>query len=163
MALAFCGGVYFRRGAMWLVPFLAVAGSDLWINAYYASAYHYHFDTAGAVLRLLCFAAGLVVGGVVSARPRPLNLLSGILGCSLLFYFITNTAAWKADPVYAGTFAGWWQALTVGHPEFPPTIFFLRNTLLSDLGFTAAFALLVRSAAWTLRPARSAAPSKSAS
>ena len=82
--------------------------------------------TWGIALRLLCFAAGLIVGGAVAARPRPINLLSGILGSSLLFYFVTNSAAWKADPFYAPTLAGWWQALTVGHPEFAPTIFFFR-------------------------------------
>ena len=36
--------------------------------------------------------------------------------------------------------AGWWQALTVGHPEFPPTILFFRNTLFGDLMFTGLFA-----------------------
>jgi hypothetical protein len=163
MALAFCGGVYFRRGTMWLVPFLALAGSDLWIDRYYAAAYHYHFEASGIALRLLCFAAGLAIGGIVAARPRPINLLSGILGSSLLFYVATNTAAWKTDPFYAPTVGGWWQALTVGHPQFPPTIFFFRNTLVSDLLFTGAFALLVRSAAWAHRPAGSTAPSKSAS
>ena len=163
MALAFCGGVYFRRGAMWLVPFLALTASDVWIDQYYASAYHYHFDSAGAGVRILCFAAGLVIGGWVAPRPRAINLFSGILGSSLLFYVVTNTAAWKADPFYAGSAAGWWQALTVGHPQFPPTIFFFRNTLVSDLIFTAVFAVLVRSAASARRSVESAAPSKSAS
>jgi hypothetical protein len=36
--------------------------------------------------------------------------------------------------------AGWWQAMTVGRPEFPPTLFFFRNTLVSDLIFTGLFA-----------------------
>jgi len=164
MALAFCGGVYFRRGPMWLVPFLALAASDLWIDRYYATAYHYLFGIGGIALRLVCFAAGLLIGWMVSFRPRPINLLSGILGSSLLFYFVTNTAAWKSDPAqgYAPTLGGWWQALTVGLPQFPPTIFFFRNTLLSDLLFTGVFAALVKSAAW-VPAARKAVPSRSAS
>ena len=42
---------------------------------------------------------------------------------------------------------GWWQAMTVGHPEFPPTLFFFRNTLVSDLLFTGVFALAMEWAA----------------
>ncbi len=37
--------------------------------------------------------------------------------------------------------AGWWQALTVGHPGLPSTLYFFRNTFASDLIFTAGFAL----------------------
>ena len=42
-------------------------------------------------------------------------------------------------PDYAKTIPGWWQALTIGVPGFPPTLLFFRNTLLSDLLFTALF------------------------
>jgi hypothetical protein len=45
------------------------------------------------------------------------------------------------DAYYAHTLAGWWQAMTIGHPEFPPTLLFFRNTLLSDLFFAGAFVL----------------------
>jgi hypothetical protein len=31
--------------------------------------------------------------------------------------------------------------MTVGHPEFPPTLFFFRNSLASDFFFTGLFAL----------------------
>ena len=59
----------------------------------------------------------------------------------MLFYLVTNTASWASDAGYAHDAAGWWQAVTVGHPEFYPTLFFFRNTLLSDLLFTAGFAV----------------------
>ena len=51
------------------------------------------------------------------------------------------------DAFYAKTLAGWWQAMTVGHPEFPPTLLFFRNTLASDLLFTGIFVLAMESAA----------------
>ncbi len=60
---------------------------------------------------------------------------------SLLFYLVTNTDSWLGDAGYSHDAAGWWQAMTVGHPEFPPTLYFFRNTLVSDLLFTAVFAL----------------------
>jgi hypothetical protein len=92
-------------------------------------------------VRTVCFVAALVLGGMVSQRKNWLTLLAGCLGGSLLFYFATNTASFLGDAFYAPTLAGWWQALTIGHPEFPPTLFFFRNTLVSDLFFTATFAL----------------------
>jgi hypothetical protein len=70
-----------------------------------------------------------------------------ILGSSL-FYLVTNTIDWWFDsavpnpvPLYPHTLAGWFQALTIGHPGYPPTILFYRNTLLSDLLFTLLFVL----------------------
>ena len=42
---------------------------------------------------------------------------------------------------YTHDAAGWWQAVTVGHPQFYPTLFFFRNTLVSDLLFTGCFAV----------------------
>jgi hypothetical protein len=50
--------------------------------------------------------------------------------------------------MYVKTAAGWWQAITVGRPEFPPTLFFFRNTLLSDLLFTGIFAQVMEYAAY---------------
>ncbi len=140
MALTFCGAVYFRDRRLWLVPFGALLLSDLYIDRWYASHYGYEWHTSGAVIRLLCFAAALGIGRLVATRRSWANLLSGALGGSLLFYFVTNTAAWSGDAAYAGTAAGWWQAMTVGHPEFPPTLLFFRNTFVSDVVFTAAFA-----------------------
>jgi hypothetical protein len=37
--------------------------------------------------------------------------------------------------------AGWVQALTSGLPGFPPTWTFLRNSLLSDAGFSLLLVL----------------------
>jgi len=60
---------------------------------------------------------------------------------------VTNSASWWGDFAYARTVAGWWQALTVGHPGLPSTLYFFRNTFVSDLLFTAAFALAMEYAA----------------
>jgi hypothetical protein len=147
MALAFCGGVYFRSWRMWLIPFVALGLSDLYLDHYYSVQYHYEFPFAEWSIRLLCFAAGLGLGRLATRHRSWLNLLTGILEASLLFYLVTNTAAWRADPGYARTLAGWWQAMTVGHPQFAPTILFYRNTFASDLLFTGAFVLAMEYAA----------------
>jgi hypothetical protein len=140
MALAFCGGVYFRNRWLRLVPFAALSLTDLYIDRYYAAEYGYQWTAGGAVLRTLCFAAALGLGLLVARRRNCPNLFAGALGGALLFYLVTNTASWSGDAGYARTAAGWWQAMTVGHPEFPPTLMFFRNTLASDLLFTGLFA-----------------------
>jgi hypothetical protein len=141
MALAFCAGAYTRNKWMWLAPFAALILTDLYIDHYYAVVYHYEWSLSGAVLRTLCFGAGLGIGAAISRRRNWLNLLGGALACSILFYLVTHTASWAGDMGYAHNAAGWWQAVTVGHPEFYPTLFFFRNTLASDLLFTGCFAL----------------------
>jgi hypothetical protein len=141
MALAFCSGIYFRRGWVWLAPFAALTVSDLYIDHYYSVTYHYAWSAGGAVIRTVCFAAAVGLGVLVSRRRNWVNLLGGALAGSVLFYLVTNTASWASDAGYAHTLAGWWQAMTVGHPQFYPTLFFFRNTLFSDLIFTAGFAV----------------------
>jgi hypothetical protein len=147
MALTFCGAVYFRDKRLWLVPFAALTLSDLYLDYYYASVFHETWSWQSVIVRLLCFALALPIGRMVASRRNWLTLFCGALGASLLFYLITNTDAWRHDPHYAQTTAGWWQALTVGRPEFPPTILFFRNTLLSDLFFTGLFAAVMEFAA----------------
>ncbi|WP_438481841.1 DUF6580 family putative transport protein [Oleiharenicola lentus] len=140
MAIAFCGAVYFRNRWMWLVPFAAVGLSDLYINHFYATQYGFTWPLSGTIARTACFAAALFIGLWVSQRKSWLNLLNGALLGAILFYIVTNTQSWASDAFYAKTFAGWWQALTVGHPEYPPTVYFFRNTLFGDLMFTGLFA-----------------------
>jgi hypothetical protein len=140
MALTFCAAVYFRSSRLWLVPVLALLLSDLYLNWHYAQS-GYPWDGAALFLRLGCFVGALGIGRLVARHKSWLNLFSGALGGAVLFYLVTNTAAWITDPFYARSVAGWWQALTLGHPEFAPTLLFFRNTLASDLIFTAVFSI----------------------
>lgn len=147
MALTFCGAVYFKDKRMWLVPFAALTLSDLYLDHYYATQFGDTWVWASVLVRLTCFALALIIGHVVAHHKSWLNLFSGALAGAVAFYIATNTDAWIRDPFYAKTAAGWWQALTVGRPEFPPTLFFFRNTLASDLLFTGIFAATMEYAA----------------
>ena len=140
MAIAFCGAVYFRDRRMWAVPFIALALSDFYINWYYAKEYGFTWPVSGVIARTACFGVALLLGAWVAKRKSWLNLLNGALLGAIAFYIVTNTQSWVVDAFYAKTLAGWWQALTVGHPEYPPTVFFFRNTLGGDLMFTGLFA-----------------------
>ncbi len=147
MALTFCAAVYFKDKRTWLVPFAALLLSDLFLNYHYATTYGESWSWPSMAVRLVCFALALPLGRWVSEHKGWLNLLSGALAGSFFFYLATNTDAWIRDPFYVKTAAGWWQAMTIGRPEFPPTLFFFRNTLVSDLLFTGAFALAMEFAA----------------
>lgn len=140
MALTFCGAVYFKDKRMWLVPFAALTFSDLYLDWYYATNFHETWSWPSVAVRLVCFAFALPLGRFVASHKNWLSLLGGALAGSILFYLATNTDAWIRDPYYAKSAAGWLQAMTVGRPEFPPTIWFFRNTLVSDLLFTGLFA-----------------------
>jgi hypothetical protein len=151
MALTFCSAVYFRDKRLWLVPFLALTLSDLYLDHYYATTFGEEWKWPSVLVRALCFGLALPIGRLVAERKNWLNLFSGALAGSVIFYFVTNTDAWIRDPFYVKNAAGWWQALTVGRPEFPPTLFFFRNTLVSDLLFTGLFALAMEFAALRAR------------
>jgi hypothetical protein len=141
MALAFCAGAYTRNRWLWLAPFAALALSDVYIDRYYAAMYHYEWSLQASAIRILCFAAAAGIGLSIARRRNWVNLFGGALAGSVIFYLVTNTASWAGDLAYARTAAGWWQAMTVGHPQYDPTLLFFRNTLASDLLFTAGFAI----------------------
>lgn len=138
-ALAFCGAVFWRDKRLWLIPFAALTISDIWLNYYHATRFGYTWSIGEMALRVAAVAAALGFGCLAARRPTAHMMLSGALASSLVFYFVTNTVAWIDDTFYPATFGGWWQAMTVGHPEFPPTLWFFRNTLIGDLFFSAVF------------------------
>lgn len=137
MAMVFCTAVYLRHKAAWLLPISALVLSDVILNVRYGAGIFHASD----LIRYGCYAAAIGLGGLVFRRKNWATIFGGAFGASVLFYVATNTGAWLSDPFYARTAAGWWQALTVGHPQFPPTILFFRNSLTSDLFFTGVFAL----------------------
>lgn len=70
-----------------------------------------------------------------------IGLVGGLVGsiiCTISFYLVTNTVSWLADPAYAMNFSSWLQSLTtgIGTPGLPPTWWFLRQSLISDLAFS---------------------------
>lgn len=140
MALTFCGAVYFKDKRMWLVPFVALTLSDLYLDYHYATAYGDTWSWPSVAVRLACFAFALPLGQFVAQHKNWLTVFGGALAGSILFYVATNTDAWLRDIYYAKNAAGWVQAMTTGRPEFAPTIWFFRNTLVSDLLFTGLFA-----------------------
>ena len=136
-AILLCGAVYLPRRIALFLGAGPIVVADLLLNVYYRAPL---FDT-GMLSRYFSFGLILYLGFWLKQQHkyRMLLLLLSALVSSFLFYFITNTGAWMVTAQYPKTLPGWWQALTVGLPGFPPTLFFFRNTVLSDLLFTALF------------------------
>lgn len=136
-AIAFCAAVYFPRRFKFTIPFAALLLSDLILDAYYHASL---FDPI-VFSRYLAFGLVGLLGLTLSGKTTFSRLLPASIFCSALFYFVTNAFSWVADPGYVKNFAGLIQALTIGLPEYSstPTWMFFRNSVLSDLLFTALF------------------------
>jgi len=143
-ALALCGSVYFQKPWNWVGPLMALLISDAVLNLRYGQPL-FTANTLAAGASYLLIAE---LGRVVAARPSWGSWLGSALGSSLVFYLLTNSAAWGMNPGYDKTLAGWWQALTMGMPGFPPTWTFLRASVISDLLFTAIFVVGIE---WSAR------------
>ncbi len=137
-ALAFCAGVYFGGRAAWILPLGTLFLSDLALNLHYGEPFRFF-----QLFTYLSYAVLIGLGRFFGPKASPLNLLGGSLAGAVLFYLITNTAAWFFNPFhhpeYTKTLTGWIIALTKGTANWPDTWMFFRNTLMSSGLFTGLF------------------------
>jgi len=151
-AVMFCAGVFFPGRLAWWLPLATLAVTDLGLNCYYAFGLGYDvWELSKLVYLGFNYAAYVVLiwlGRRFKQQASFLALLGGGLLGALLFYLITNTAAWFfnpfGNPEYTRTFLGWLTALTKGTAGWPQTWEFFRNTLLSAGLFTGLFVGAVR-------------------
>jgi hypothetical protein len=132
MALAFTGTLVFsKRVSFLLIPLLLVAVDAAATGL--QSVLHWE-----ALAVYPCFAIAALLASRRRGKMSLLGSLVGVVACALVFYLITNTVAWISNPVsaYSKDLAGWLQAITTGEPGHLPSWFFLRNSLVSDLGFS---------------------------
>lgn len=136
MALAFAGTLLFPKALPWWGVVAAMVGLDVMVQGSVILDYP---GTMGLVYA--CFAVAAFAGVRLRGGVGGLGVVGGAVACSLGFYLVTNTLSWMVMPEYARSVAGWVQALTSGLPGFPPTWTFLRNSLLSDAGFSLLLVL----------------------
>ena len=157
-ALALCGSAYFPKPWNWRGPLLALLLSDFVLNLHYRQ---FPF-TLNTLTAMLAYGGIIQIGRVVASRPSWGAWLGGALASSLVFYLMTNTLSWWQNVGYDKNLSGWWQALTIGMPGYPPTWTFLRASVISDLLFTAIFVVGIEWSArrhpGKVRPVLSAAP-----
>jgi len=136
-AVALCGAIYLPRRLAVILPLAMLFISDLVLNLFH---YHQPLFTFDILPRYLALTLISLLGFALRGRSNVLRLLLASVAGSLIFYVITNTGSWLSDPAYARTGAGWVQAMSSGLPGYPPTWWFYRQTLLSDIFFTLLFA-----------------------
>lgn len=143
-ALAFCAGAFFTGRLKWWLPLATLVGTDLALNLYYLLALGINAFKATQLINYAAFLAIIWFGTRFNPRSSFTKLLSGGIIGAILFYLITNTAAWLFNPFnnpeYTKTLMGWIIALTKGTGGYPTTLQFFLNTLLSGGLFTALFA-----------------------
>ena len=151
-ALMFCAGVYFPGRLAWWLPLSVMLVTDLGINLYYQQELGLSvFGTTMLVClgaNYVAYAALIWLGRRFSSRDKLLTMLGGGLVGAILFYILTNTAAWLFNPFhnleYTRSLAGWFTALTKGTAGYPQTWEFFRNTMISGGLFTGLFAGAVK-------------------
>lgn len=136
-AIALCSAAYFPRKYKFSVPLITLFLSDVILNVRYGAA------LLDPEILVRYFALALVggVGLLLQNRASLKTLLPASIVASTMFYVITNTFSWLSDPGYAKNLAGLIQSMTVGLARYSatPTWMFFRNSLVSDLIFTALF------------------------
>jgi hypothetical protein len=133
IATAIFSGAYLTRNkwAM-LVPFIALLATDA------IGQFLIHSDTLGFYdvpqmsVVYGSFGLALLIGKLYAPKPSLLRYIGVTLGGSVTFFLVTNFALWPfyANQLYPQTLGGVLQSYMVALP-------FYRNTLLSDLIFTA--------------------------
>ncbi len=137
-ALAFCAGVYLRGPMGWWLPLGTLLITDITLNVLVYGAP----PIAGfMVANYAGYALIIWVGRRFQSKDSFFTILGGGLFAAILFYLVSNTAAWLANPMYAPkSLATLIQALTTGIPGLPPTWEFFRGSLMSTGLFASFFA-----------------------
>jgi hypothetical protein len=117
--------------------------TDLALNFYYMLRFDMNPFQPMQLINYAVYAVIFVLGRRFGPKASFARLLAGGILGALLFYLITNTAAWLfnpfGNPEYTKNLIGWLHALTKGTAGYPQTWEFLRNTLLSGGLFTGLF------------------------
>jgi len=150
-AMFFCAAACLGLRWLW-VPAVAWLGSYPITNAIKG----YPLDWQ-ILLVLIGFALAIGLGWLLRKNRKLLPMLGGAIGVALLFYTVTNLGSWLLAP-YPKTWAGFWQAQTVGLPGYIPAWVFLKNAIMANLIFTALFLLGQRQ--WAETPSGELAPAR---
>ena len=131
-AIALFGGTYLNRKYLaFLVPIAAMFLSDILLG--------FH-TTMFAVY--ISFVATVGIGLWLSRKPSVLGILGASLGSTILFFVVTNFAAWLGSPFYPQSFAGLMESYAAGLVFFnngANGISFFMNSLVGDLFYNTVF------------------------
>lgn len=138
-ALLFCGAAFWKSNK-WMLPTALVVWiiSSPIVNI--LQGYPFHSAT---LVTLLAFLLVAIIGFKFAGKSFGKLIFGTILGATA-FYFVTNTASFITDPVYAKTLDGYLQCMWTGSPaptHGTPTWTFFRNSLAANALGTSLFLL----------------------
>ncbi|MBP9151971.1 MAG: hypothetical protein KBF73_06780 [Flavobacteriales bacterium] len=121
-AIALFGGAMLSNRALgFIAPLAIMLISDFFIG-FHSSMF--------AVYAALIGVVG--IGQLVRNNPTMLRAFGGALAGAVLFFLVTNAAAWFVLPEYTKDLSGLFNSYVAGVP-------FFRGTLMGDLLFTGIF------------------------
>ncbi|MEI6124276.1 MAG: DUF6580 family putative transport protein [Bacteroidota bacterium] len=131
-AMALFGGAYLNRKYLaFLVPIAAMFLSDMLLG----------FHTT-MIAVYISFVATVAIGLLVARKPNVLTVLGASLGSSVLFFLVTNFAAWLGSPIYPQTFTGLMESYAAGLVFFNNGAYgisFFMNSVLGDMVYNTVF------------------------
>ncbi len=129
-AIGLFGAAYFtKKHWAFIIPFAALFLSNLVLNNVLYAAYYDSFQWVGNLWVYLAFGLIILLGFQILKKVKPSRLVGASILGSVVFFLITNFAAFLAMPeLYPASFSGLLMAYGAGIP-------FFGNTLLGDLFF----------------------------
>lgn len=140
-AMALFGGAYLgKKHLAFIIPFSAMFLSDLVLG--------FHKDMWAVYI---AFGITVSIGIFIRSNVKFTSIALASLGSSVLFFLLTNFAAWLSSPIYPQSFAGLMESYIAGLAFFNNGAygisFFLNEvtgSLLYNGVFFGAFALAAR-------------------
>lgn len=130
--MALFGGAYLgRKHLAFIIPFAAMFLSDLLLGL--------HKDMWAVYL---AFGLTVMIGTVLRHNVRVFTVLTASVASSVLFFLLTNFAAWLSSPVYPQTFAGLMQSYIAGLAFFNNGSYgmsFFLNEIAGSLLYNSLF------------------------
>lgn len=124
-AIALFGAAYFKNKKWaFIIPMVAIWGSDLILNNVVYSTYNEGFMwlTGGFLYLYGSLALIVLLGYVLLKKVTPGRVLGGALGASIIFYLISNFGVWLSAPAYPLTVEGLIACYTAAIPFFHYTV-----------------------------------------
>ena len=125
-----------KRSVAIIIPYLAMLLSDMILNNFiYATAYpedyrHFIFLYRGALWSYAALGLMVIFGSVLLKKDIGLpRIFVGALGCSVIFYLLSNFGVWASTGVYSIDFSGLMACYVAGLP-------FFLNQVLGELFYS---------------------------
>lgn len=130
----FAGALFGRKSWAFVLPLMVQFVSDILVNTIVyqmANPFEYFFRwEALSVYPTYIFIT--LIGSWVGLNGKYARVPVGAISSSLLFFVVTNTAAWMSDAMYPKTLTGLNMSYTAAIP-------FMSNTFVGDMLFSVFF------------------------